>query len=106
MSRAITSRLSSTCFAVTLGPKQYHEHQPDRAAPANVAERLVMLAEAAGHRGQQRLAIRAAEKRELFERPRLAGIERASLEIEHDVDRLGRKRNWPLKRRHDVNAST
>src|SRR5262245_48681038 len=25
---AIVSRLSSTCAAVTLGPKQYHEHQP------------------------------------------------------------------------------
>ena len=25
---AMTSRLSRTCCAVTLGPKQYHEHQP------------------------------------------------------------------------------
>ena len=45
-----------------------------------------MLAEPPGHRREQGLAIAAAEKRKLFERPRLAGGQRQALEVEHRLD--------------------
>jgi hypothetical protein len=63
------------------------------AGPLNV--RGDGVTKTCGHRRQQRRD-RAAREREFFERPCLAGDERAAFEIEDDVDRAGRSLKLPL----------
>ena len=121
---AMTSRLSSTCCAVTRGPKQYQEHQPvggsDTSSIRARRDRARMMSkERVGEFVEQPAAIGAAPDHQLFELQvspagtaspsvsmtavsRYARVEQARRSSRVGAPVLSRKR--PLKRAHEVNA--